>query len=161
MHDKGGAKISWTTICLPKEEDGLSIKDPGEWHKAQILLHLLRIVSKATSQWTTWVNTTVLKNKFFWTMKIPTDCSWIWKKLLRSVALEFISCYVGNDCSISLRFDPWWRNSCLAFSRRSHIIRQCGLSSNATLYDLIASGEWSLPTTNARHRHLFFFLCVG
>ncbi|KAL8116912.1 hypothetical protein AgCh_023192 [Apium graveolens] len=87
--EKGGAKISWTTVCLPKEEGGLGVKNMVDWNRAQIIGHLLKVVTKSSSLYSTWVNATLLRNKHFWTMKIPPDSSWIWKKVLklRNIAL--------------------------------------------------------------------------
>lgn len=81
-----------------------------EWNKARLLGHLLIIVTKSSTLWASWVNKTVLKGKHFWTAKLPTDCSWILKKILklRPLALQFVSFRIGNGDSISLWFDPWW-----------------------------------------------------
>lgn len=70
INDKGGAKVCWDT-----EEGGLGIKSSLECNQAQILSHLLKVISKAPNLWATWVNATVLKRKYFWTIPIPTDCS--------------------------------------------------------------------------------------
>ncbi|KAL8115892.1 hypothetical protein AgCh_022402 [Apium graveolens] len=94
----------------------------------------------------------------FWTLKLPTDSSWIRKKLLRlrATALQFISYQVANGDGISLWFDPWWRNSCLASSESSPIITQCGSNNNknAKLSSIITSVSWRLPIINSRHHHL-------
>lgn len=73
----GGAKVSWTRLCMPKEEGGLNLKNLEDWNKAQILFHLCKIVGMAKSLWATWVRDTALKRNYFWVMEAPTDCSWI------------------------------------------------------------------------------------
>lgn len=95
-------------MCLPKEEGGLGLKNMVDWNRAQILGHLLRVVTKSQSLWPRWVNETVLKHKHFWTLSIPTDCSLIWRKVLklRRVALQFLTFSVGTGDTISLWFDP-------------------------------------------------------
>lgn len=66
INHKGGAKVAWTTMCLSREQEGgLDIKNMIEWNKAQILSHLLRIVTNSSILWATWVNKTVLRWKHF------------------------------------------------------------------------------------------------
>lgn len=153
--DKGGAKVSWQTICLPREEGGLGIKDPSEWNKSQIICHLLKVINHAPTLWASWVNKTILKRKHFWIIPIPTDCSWIWKKLLRlrDLALHFISYSIGDGNTISLWFEPWCNSKCLAKSTTAPIISQCTMNKNARVHDIINTGSWRLPTPNHRHHH--------
>lgn len=109
INDKGGAKVSWDIICLPREEGGLGLKNMINWNQAQLISHLLNVVTHKPSLWPSWINATVLKHKHFWTLKITTDCSRIWRKVLkhRSLALQFISFFIANGNNISLWFDPW------------------------------------------------------
>ncbi|XP_074351981.1 uncharacterized protein LOC141691138 [Apium graveolens] len=156
INHKGGAKISWQTVCLPREEGGLGLRNMCEWNKAQIICHLLKIVTNSTTLWASWVNKTVLKGKHFWTTKIPSDCSWIWRKVLklRPLTMQFVSFRIGNGESISLWFDPWWQNTCLASTMSSPIISQCGLHHCDKLNAIIYNGEWLLPRANPRSHHL-------
>ncbi|XP_074328440.1 uncharacterized protein LOC141666348 [Apium graveolens] len=127
-----------------------------DWNRAQIIGHLLKVVTKSSSLCSTWDNVTLLRNKHFWTMKIPPDSSWIWKKVLKlcNIALQFITYDIGNGCNTSLRFDPWWEGVCLVSTLTSPIICQCGLSSNATIGVLLQTSHWALPTPNSRHPHV-------
>ncbi|XP_074364383.1 uncharacterized protein LOC141705239 [Apium graveolens] len=156
INQKGGAKLSWQTVSLPREEGGLGLKNMCEWNKSQIIGHLLKVVMKSNTLWASWVNKTVLKGKHFWVTKIPTDCSWIWRKVLklRPLAMNFLSYKIGNGESISIWFDPWWHHSCLASSVSSPIISQSGLHHRDTLDALIHNGAWALPTANSRSHHL-------
>lgn len=43
VNAKGGAKVSWETICRPKVEGGLGLKNGREWNQAQMLLHLCKV----------------------------------------------------------------------------------------------------------------------
>ena len=33
----GGCKVAWESLCVPKEEGGLGIKDMGLWNKATMV----------------------------------------------------------------------------------------------------------------------------
>lgn len=127
-----------------------------EWNKAQILSHLLHIVTNSDSLWPRWVNATVLKHKHFWTLKIPTNCSSIWRKILKlqRLALQFITYSISSGNSIFLWFDPWRGSVCLDDSHTSHIITQCGMHHDDKLSKIIYSGSWSLPRPNSGHHHL-------
>ena len=70
-------------MCLPKEEGGLGIKDNSCWNLSQILFHLCMVISKKNSLWVSWIHNTALKNRDFWTMLIPAECSWIWRQVLK------------------------------------------------------------------------------
>lgn len=126
-----------------------------DWNRAQIISHMLRVLTNAGTLWASWVNNTVLKGKHFWIQKVPTDCSWIWRKImrLRSVALQFISYSTADGDLISLWFDPWWGKICLASSTTSLIISQCGSSCNDKVSKLIVNGHWVLPEPNERTHH--------
>lgn len=78
----GGAKVKWDNVCLPHSERGLGLKNPVAWNKALILMHLCRVVAGSNTLWARWINSTALKHKHLWTMQVPFDCSWIWRKVL-------------------------------------------------------------------------------
>lgn len=98
------AKVAWTQLCLPIEEGGIGLRDSKEWNNAQLLGHLCKVVSKAPSLWALWIHSTALRNSHFWTLTEPTDCSWIWRKVLqlRPLARQFISYEIGDGRRTSL-----------------------------------------------------------
>lgn len=104
VQKKGGAKVAWERVCLPIEEGGLGIKNLKEWNTTQILFHLCKVVSKVNSLWARWVWSTALRNNNFWTMAIPTDYSWIWKRVLklRPLARQFLVFKIWNGQGTSL-----------------------------------------------------------
>lgn len=106
---KSGAKVAWSRISLPPSEGGLGVKQLDEWNKASMLLHLWNIINlESPSLWAKWVQTYALKDKQFWCMDIPNDCSWIWQKVLalRSCAMQHTNFIIGNGNRTNLWFDP-------------------------------------------------------
>ncbi|XP_074362064.1 uncharacterized protein LOC141702266 [Apium graveolens] len=150
---KGRVRVSWKNICVPLSEGGLGLKDSTDWNRAQLLLHLCRVVDRHPSLWATWINCTALKNKFFWTMKIPSDCSWIWRKVLklRNVDLIFV---LGNGLNTSFWFDPWWHHTPLTSHKHDIALSQLGLPWDFKVGKLFETGSWVLPTANPRLRHI-------
>lgn len=153
---KGGAKVAWDHLCVPQSEGGLNLKNPKDWNKVQILHHLCRVVRCSKSIGVQWVWNTALKRNHFWTMEIPTDCSWIWKRILklRPLARSFLIFKIGNGQGTSLWFDPWWNNTCLARKNSDLIIRQCGLNAQSTVNCLLSSGTWILPRPTQHLHHI-------
>ncbi|XP_074323233.1 uncharacterized protein LOC141660169 [Apium graveolens] len=155
LHNKGGAKVSLVHLCIPIEEGGVGLRNSKEWNKAQLLRHLCKVISNSPSLCALWINSTDLKNTLFWTLTEPSDCSWIWRKVLqlRPLARQFIRYLIGNGQRTSLWFDPWWNNTCLASHTRDPIISQVRSSPNVLVHSLIASGSWCLlvPSTTSRH----------
>ncbi|WOG95153.1 hypothetical protein DCAR_0414456 [Daucus carota subsp. sativus] len=152
----GGAKVAWDDLCLPISEGGLSLPNPSEWNRAQILHYLWLIITKNTSSlWSKWVLGTVLKSKNFWLVPIPFDCSWIWRQvlMLREEARPLISYDIGRGDSISLWFDPWFRSRPLATNRNDPIISYANSNPGARVSDIIVGTEWRLPLPNTNQRH--------
>ncbi|XP_074351490.1 uncharacterized protein LOC141690603 [Apium graveolens] len=49
INHKGGAKVAWTSICLPREQGGLDLKNMIDWNRAQIIHHLIKVLTKSSS----------------------------------------------------------------------------------------------------------------
>ena len=144
----GGAKVAWVDLCLPKEEGGLGIPNPATWNEAQILSHLWKIVNKdCSSLWVNWVIHSVVKQKSFWLLPTPTDCSWIWRKLLslRDSAKAHIRFIIGNGASTLLWLDPWYNSTTIATCSTDPIISHLGSSPQALVSDWISHGHWAIP----------------
>lgn len=77
-------KVAWKACCYPKNEGGLGITNFKILNEASALYQLWRIITKVESLWVNWIYCYELKFKGFWTMSIPSKCSWIWRKILNS-----------------------------------------------------------------------------
>jgi hypothetical protein len=61
---KGGARVTWSSVCLLNEEGGLGIKSVECWNQAAMIKHLWYICSNVgNSIWVSWVYSTLLKGK--------------------------------------------------------------------------------------------------
>ena len=154
-NSNGGAKVAWKFLCLPKEEGGLGLKDSREWNKAQMLFHLCKIINKADSLWANWVNLTLLKKSFFWTMRIPKDCSGLWNCILklRPLALQFIRYNLGNGINTNFWFHPWWQHQKFNRVDITAIIQASNLPSTTTAHQFISSGLWNLSLLGNENVH--------
>ena len=87
-----GARVSWKTVCYPKSEGGLGIKDLSSWNQECILQNICSLITKSGSLWIAWIQTYVLRGRDFWQISAVQNCSWSWRKLLnlRPLALQFV-----------------------------------------------------------------------
>ncbi|GJW99860.1 hypothetical protein Tco_0183774 [Tanacetum coccineum] len=60
---RGKAKVAWKTICRPKSQGGLGLKDLGVWNKAMIAKHLWHVIIDKNSLWVKWISTVKLKGR--------------------------------------------------------------------------------------------------
>lgn len=51
---KGIAKVSWTTVCLPKEEGGLGLRNISVWNQVLCLKFIWILLTSSTSLWADW-----------------------------------------------------------------------------------------------------------
>lgn len=108
---KHGAKVSWEKVCSPKSEGGLGFKSLEVWNKVAIAKHVWFLFSGGEqSMWCQWVKSYLLKGKSFWRIKMPSDPSWVWRKLLslRPIIFPLIKFKIGNGMSAFLWFASSW-----------------------------------------------------
>ncbi|XP_028086247.1 uncharacterized protein LOC114287169 [Camellia sinensis] len=100
---KIGAKVVWVHLCVPQNEGGLGFKSIEVWNKAAIAKHVWFLLSGGEqSMWCQWAKSYLLKGISFWCLKVPSDPSWVWRKLLdlRSIIAPLIKYNVGNGKTI-------------------------------------------------------------
>ncbi|KAL5716740.1 hypothetical protein ACHQM5_009867 [Ranunculus cassubicifolius] len=69
-------------VVRSKQQGGLGIKDTRAWNKAAQCGLLFRVIKRDPSVWVQWVWENPLRNKFFWTMKKPSDCPGVLSSIL-------------------------------------------------------------------------------
>lgn len=142
-----GAKVSWESVCLPKEEGGLGFRKLKEWNAAAMIRYIWAIASKADSLWIEWIHMFVIKSKCMWSMKVPASSSGTNKKIfkLRTIVQPSIKCIVGNGSKTFLWWDNWHPMGLLFQhfgDRLGDILRR---TSNAKVSSVIAGNNWRWP----------------
>ncbi|KAK4384456.1 putative ribonuclease H protein [Sesamum angolense] len=142
----GYPKVAWSTVCRPKEEGGLGIRDILAINKALMCRHLWNVIQgNQSSIWVRWIAHNHLRHKSVWTVDVKGG-SWGWRKLLRlrSALLPYIDLKIGDGEYFSLWHDPW--------HSLGPLIQQfpCGPSrmnipAAATLSTVIVDGDWCWP----------------
>lgn len=101
------AKVSWSTVSLPKAEGGLGLRKFSVWNRVLCLRFIWLLFSNTDSLWVAWQRLHYLRNKCFWEVEESNMDSWTWKQLLkvRHDALKFIRAFLGDGKDISFWYD--------------------------------------------------------
>ncbi|GKD65820.1 RNA-directed DNA polymerase, eukaryota, reverse transcriptase zinc-binding domain protein, partial [Tanacetum coccineum] len=100
---KGKAKISWKSICRPKEQGGLGIKNLQVWNEVLLIKQLWNVIAKKDTLWVKWVNSENLKGKSIWVVTAKANSSAGWKEILslRDKVRKHILGKTGDGMSIN------------------------------------------------------------
>ncbi len=136
--------MSWEHVCLPKQEGGLGLKRVEDWNKAVAMKHIWNLFTQAGSLWVAWVHCELLKGRSFWTVKIPQDCTWGWRKLLnlRPAARNLLSYEIGDGSRIFLWHDCWHPNGVLYQPNGHRIVLDAASSLCAKVSSVLHNKEW-------------------
>lgn len=101
--------VAWDNICTPKCEGGLGLRQMKCWNKAHLAKHIWHICTNHEDLWTVWARKVLLRNESFWKAKIPADCSFSWRKILklRPCIENFMKIQIGDGRQTSLFYDSW------------------------------------------------------
>lgn len=145
-------KVSWKECCKSKIEGGLGIRDIFQWNLASHLFHIWRIIhpTRTPSLWIAWIHDSWVKNKSFWTLKIPSNASWCFKKmlLLRPLARRFTSFSIGANSQFFFWQDPWLNHTPIVQTYNSQLISIFESTSHARIEEFLDHRNWNLPLTN-------------
>ncbi|GJS75909.1 RNA-directed DNA polymerase, eukaryota, reverse transcriptase zinc-binding domain protein [Tanacetum coccineum] len=106
---KGKAKVSWDSICKPKELGGLGIKDLKLWNEVLLVKQLWNVISKKNTMWVKWVISENLKGKNIWEANAKVNISVGWKEILklRDKIRKHVLWRIGDDNSVNALYDNW------------------------------------------------------
>lgn len=101
--------MSWAKVCRPQSEGRLGIKDVGLWSQVGTMKNIWLLLLRSGSIWVAWVHRYLIQGRVFWTLKIPGNSSWCWRKILRlwETIRPFIKYKVGLNFKVLLWFDSW------------------------------------------------------
>lgn len=158
---KGIAKLAWTTVCLPKIEGGLGLRNLSTWNQVLCLKFIWILLSKTPSLWADWHWSIHLQNKSFWAVEVSVNDSWAWKKLLdlRPLAINFCKVKLGNGKTASFWYDVWTPLGQLINYIGPNGPRALRIRKDAKVADAIIEGSWTLPHPRSQkevalHSHL-------
>lgn len=102
-------KVSWTTICLPKNEGGLGLRDFGRWNKTLCLRLIWLLYADNNSLWAQWIKSYRIKEGNVWSCDVEKASSWTWRSVLnlRCFASRYLRANLGTGLSISFWWDQW------------------------------------------------------
>jgi hypothetical protein len=142
--DSAKAKVAWSDICFPKFEGGLGLKCVETWNNSSMMRHIWSLFAKPKSIWVAWIQMYLLKWRSFWNVKLPQDCSWTWRKLLRiqNLARDFLKFEVGDGHGIHLWHEYWHPCGPLLESFSFRVIYDSQSSIDAKVASVLKNGNW-------------------
>lgn len=150
VEDKVFTPIAWHTVCLPKAEGGLGVKQMVQWNKAALCKQLWKLFDKPSCLWSKWVNLNYMKGESIWSVDPKIDDPWYWKKLLklRTIVVGHIQVMVGDGRHVKLFYDNWTKEGPLCDFMRN----DCKVWGSAlNVCDWWVNGiGWSIPTSFCR-----------
>lgn len=137
-------EVKWDDICKPLDEGGLNIRRVKEMNNAGLMKQLWWIVGKKDSLWVKWIQGKYLEQNSFWTLKIPNDCSWSWRKLLklRDKAEPIMKILLGNGNDTWLWLDNWHPCGVLLNTFGDWIRYDAGLDRLTKVNRFLEDGRW-------------------
>ena len=142
--------MGWEESCKPKCEGGLGIRNVFEWNLASTFHQLWRIVCPGISSlWVNWFNLILLKNKGFWTAKLPYKSSWAVRKIFncRRLASPFLKYHIGSNSSFLFWHDPWIDNKPLLLSCHRNVVINLESVNLDKISLYLHNGRWHFPAT--------------
>ncbi|KAF5189899.1 RNA-directed DNA polymerase (reverse transcriptase)-related family protein [Thalictrum thalictroides] len=141
------ASISWRDLCYPYEEGGLKLRDFSTLNHAANMRHVWHLISGSNTLWAQWVRKHLIRDKNFWEMRTPPDCSWSWRNILkeRKEAMYMVQHLIGNGRNTSFWKDPWHPNGILLESFPQVLSYDSTLALNAPVATVLNEGRWQVP----------------
>lgn len=144
---KGFNPVSWSNICRPLQQGGLGLVAIRDLAAAAVARQAWSIAAKKNSISFTWANAKYIKDRSFWGLKMPADCSWDWRGILNahSTSLQGTKDLIGNGCTTLFWHDPWLPVGRLVYYFGHRPLYDLGLSENIEVSFFIQNHCWRFP----------------
>ncbi|KAK9275845.1 hypothetical protein L1049_023118 [Liquidambar formosana] len=144
------SKLKWSAVCTPKEEGGLGLRRIEDINIAAAMKHIWKIFMQAGSLWVAWVNIYLIKGRSFWSLSIPSDCSWTWRKILqiRSKVRPLFKHVIGNGEVTFLWHDNWHPLGPLLPRFGTGVIYDAAIPLDAKVSYIIVANAWNWPLSS-------------
>jgi len=108
----GDCLVAWETVCLPKEDGGLGVKDLATQNKSLLLKNLHKLYSGDPNPWAAWIR------YWYWDGRASGDSPcWRAMKSLLPLYRSMTPVVLSNGASTSFWFDSWSSAGVLKDSR--------------------------------------------
>jgi hypothetical protein len=136
--------VAWDEVCYPKKKGGLGLKSLEVWNISSMLRHVWSLFTHSSSIWVAWVIEYLLRGRSFWSICIPQDCSWSWRKLLklRDIAKLFLKFNVGDGSTIHMWVDNWHPTGVLSEQYGLRVVYDAQSRLEAKLSTVLLNGDW-------------------
>ena len=147
-----GAKITWDSVCTPKEAGGLGLRRLADWNKVLGLKLIWLIFTAGGSLWVSWVRRNLIGGENFWVLDPARRRSWIWRSIckLRPLARPMVVCEVGSGITASFWQDNWTSLGPLIDLVGERGPQVTGLSIDAVVADALTAEGWWLDRSRSR-----------
>ncbi|KAL7251523.1 hypothetical protein ACSBR1_013373 [Camellia fascicularis] len=97
--------------------------------------------------WCQWVKSYLLKGQSLWRVKMPSDPSWVWRKILslHPVIYPFILHKIGNGGDVFLWFDNWHPLGSLWVRFGARVVYDTAFGMDAKVSRIVNNRSWSWP----------------
>ncbi|GJV72567.1 hypothetical protein Tco_1492562 [Tanacetum coccineum] len=155
-YHRGKEKVTWNDVCLPKVEGGLGIRKLEQFNIALMSSHIWKILMNKDLLWVRWIHYYKLKHRRFWDVKIESNVSRGWRKLLKihNIIRPHIWFIIGDGKEASMWFDTLDYNCPLVHHLSYRAIHNASFSIHDKVADLILDNAWSLPADGTPYTHL-------
>ncbi|KAF5195925.1 Zf-rvt domain-containing protein, partial [Thalictrum thalictroides] len=150
---QGLHQVNSRTLTKKKHQGGLNITDLEVWNRAAVCGLVHRLATRQPGLWVEWMWGNKVKNKEFWSMKVPQDCSWAWRKILtsRADAKRMMKWNIKDGSKVKFWHDLWATDATLASLVTDQVKNSSGISDKATVDTFIHNHNWDLANTVLPH----------
>ncbi|XP_074266922.1 uncharacterized protein LOC141590214 [Silene latifolia] len=67
---------SWDSMCLPRKEGGVNIKEILSWNKTQLMAWIRKLEFDSNTIWVKWIKVYILKGQSIWEFQPTAAHSW-------------------------------------------------------------------------------------